>query len=332
MKQTLWVTVVLAALVLSSSGCADYLQDKLAGPPSANEAITAQEQNLSQLRSDAEQGHAEAQYRLGYLSYMGRGVSKDFAKARKWYLKAADQGNADAQNYLGRIYHHGLGVPPDWVEARSWYLKAAEQGHFGAQFELGNLYSQGQGVAQDYVEARKWYFKAAEQGIIDAYLELGHIYEDGEGVAQDYVMAYVWYSLAASQDDLAGEMNRDHVAGRLDATSLVEAQRLSTEYFKLYVEPRVARDYAEALKWFLKNAEQGIIEAQLGLGHIYEDGEGVAQDYVMAYVWYSLAASQDDLAGEMNRDHVAGRLDATSLVEAQRLSTEYFKLYVEPFQ
>ena len=39
MKQTLWATVTLATLVLFFSGCADYLQDKSARPPAANEAI-----------------------------------------------------------------------------------------------------------------------------------------------------------------------------------------------------------------------------------------------------------------------------------------------------
>ena len=44
------------------------------------------------------------------------------------------------------------------------------------------------------------------------------------------------------------------------------------------------------------------------------------------YVWFDIAAAEKD------RDHVAAKLDATSLAEAQKLSKAYFTLYVEPFQ
>jgi len=44
------------------------------------------------------------------------------------------------------------------------------------------------------------------------------------------------------------------------------------------------------------------------------------------------AAEQGDADARKNRDAVAGELDDASLAEAQRLSKEYFKRYVEPFQ
>ncbi len=52
----------------------------------------------------------------------------------------------------------------------------------------------------------------------------------------------------------------------------------------------VPQDYAEALKWYRKAAEQGNASAQTNLGVMYGVGEGVPQDYVQAHVWYSLAA------------------------------------------
>ena len=52
----------------------------------------------------------------------------------------------------------------------------------------------------------------------------------------------------------------------------------------------------------------------------------------MAYVWYNIAAAQGDDDAEKKRDAVAAKLDAASLAEAQKLSKEYFKRYVEPFQ
>ena len=203
---------------------------------------------LEQVRSAAEQGHAKAQTNLGSLYHQGQGVAQDYVEARKWYLKAALQGNADAQYGLGYLYADGQGGAQDYVEARDWFLKAALQGNADAQVAIGSLYYLGKDdIAQDFVEFYAWFLKAAEQGDARAQFGLGNLYSHGEVVAQDYTMAYVWLNLAASQRDtnlietkvainMAADA-RDAVAAKLDAALLAEAQKLSDEYFNLYVEP-----------------------------------------------------------------------------------------------
>jgi TPR repeat protein len=55
----------------------------------------------------------------------------------------------------------------------------------------------------------------------------------------------------------------------------------------------VPKDYAEAVKWFRKAAEQGHAKAQYFLGTMYETGsKGVPQDYAEALRWYRKAAEQ----------------------------------------
>src|SRR5437868_9531592 len=44
----------------------------------------------------------------------------------------------------------------------------------------------------------------------------------------------------------------------------------------------VAKDYAEAVKWYRKAAEQNLAEAQSNLGVCYYYGQGVRKDYVEA--------------------------------------------------
>ena len=51
----------------------------------------------------AEQGYANAQYNLGWMYEYGRGVSKDLAKARDWYQRAAEQSEPLAQAQLSRL-------------------------------------------------------------------------------------------------------------------------------------------------------------------------------------------------------------------------------------
>ena len=63
------------------------------------------------------------------------GVSKDLAKARAWYEKAAVQGHAKAQNNLGVMYGLGQGVAKDLSKAREWFEKAATQNKDAAAAE-----------------------------------------------------------------------------------------------------------------------------------------------------------------------------------------------------
>ncbi len=58
-------------------------------------------------------------------------------KAIVLYTKAADQGHADAQYELGFLYITGKGVEPDQQKGMEWIRKAAEQGHAKAKDFIG---------------------------------------------------------------------------------------------------------------------------------------------------------------------------------------------------
>ena len=65
--------------------------------------VPAKTQDLEQLRKDAEQGDATAQYQLGFRYNIGQGAPQDDAEAVRWYRLAAEQGDvADAP------------IPPRW--------------------------------------------------------------------------------------------------------------------------------------------------------------------------------------------------------------------------
>jgi TPR repeat protein len=177
------VLILLATLVLSSN-------QTQASPPS--------DTSTADLQKKATQGVAEAQTNLGLLYYYGRGVPRDYTKAREWFEKAAAQEDANAQYNLGVLYDFGKGIPQDFLMARHWYELAATQGHAGAQNNLGGLY------------------------------EFGH------GVKQDSVRAFMWYNVAASlstndpQKDVAAE-NRDEIADNMTSAQISEAKRLTSQ-------------------------------------------------------------------------------------------------------
>jgi uncharacterized protein len=59
--------------------------------------------------------------------------------ARQFVLeitKAANQGDAEAQYRLGLRYFNGKGVRRNYTKAAVWFRKAAKQGHIHAQYQL----------------------------------------------------------------------------------------------------------------------------------------------------------------------------------------------------
>jgi len=62
----------------------------------------------------------------------------------------------------------------------------------------------------------------------------------------------------------------------------------------------VPQDYAEAVKWYRLAAEQGHAKGQYNLALMYDNGEGVPQDYAEAVKWYRLAAEQGVASAQTN--------------------------------
>ena len=57
----------------------------------------------------------------------------------------------------------------------------------------------------------------------------------------------------------------------------------------------VTKDYAKALEWYGKAAEQGFANGQHNLGLMYYNGTGVTKDYAKALEWHGKAAEQGDV-------------------------------------
>ena len=90
----------------------------LALPVAPSTAVGVQTTVVDEVRSQAEAGEAEAQYRLGAMYDTGFGVARDDAEAMRWYRRAAELGHAGARNFVGTLYRLGRGVARDYAAAR----------------------------------------------------------------------------------------------------------------------------------------------------------------------------------------------------------------------
>lgn len=178
----------------------------------------------------AENGHAQAQYRLGLLYRKGQGVNKNDQAAAKWWQLSASQGDAEAQFGLSNLYATGEGVLKSESQAVKLLQQAAIQGHAAAQTSLGVKYATGRGVPKSDAEATRWWRLAARQGNAGAQLGLGAAYEYGIGaVPQHKVAAYALYNLAAANDmtDMSASKSRDRLEAALTVSERQAGQTLS---------------------------------------------------------------------------------------------------------
>jgi hypothetical protein len=82
----------------------------------------------------------------------------------------------------------------------------------------------------------------------------------------------------------------------------------------------VAQDHLLAAKWYDKAAEQGDVDAQYGLGKMYADGRGVAQNYVISHMWFSIAGQKGYQGAFAIRDSVAEKMTPPQIQKSQELA------------
>ena len=80
----------------------------------------------------------------------------------------------------------------------------------------------------------------------------------------------------------------------------------------------VKRDYKEAALWYAKAAKQSNAQGQFNLGTLYRYGAGVEKDMVEAYAWYDVADANGHADGASARDLVAHLLSKQEVEKGEQ--------------
>ena len=201
--------------------------------------------------------------------YGNNGKTKDFVKAFDYYDRAAKLNLAAAQYNLGVMYLNGYGCTKNLDEAVRWFKIAANQGYADAQYSLGVMYRDGFGDTRNYHESIDWFRKAANQGSAEAQFELGLMLVKYFPKSK-YEEAMSSFTKAAEQGNVAAQTYLGHL---------------------YYLEDK----YEYALKWSMKAAQSGNSFAQGTIGRMYFYGKGVEQNYLKAYMWFTLSPDKNTL-------------------------------------
>ncbi len=179
---------------------------------------------MSYFRKASDEGSPTADWYLGHMYRLGRGVPVNHSIAYTYYSRVAEAYDSDevdknrlriavdSQLWLAQYQRVGVkdaGIPADSARAARTFLRlASNYGHPIAMFALGQMNLAGEGVQKNPQQGLKWLMAAARKRNPDAEAMLGDIYEKGEIVRADETRSLMWYLLATEN---ATESEHQHV-------------------------------------------------------------------------------------------------------------------------
>jgi len=123
-------------------------------------------------------------------------ISNVSAGVFRFQLKLAEHGNAEAQYKVGEMYELGRGVPKDEPLAISWFKKASAQGHKKSDYKLLYLDIKSNGLNQTTKPQLNKVRQESASGNSNAQYFLGKMYANGVGVPKDLKNALIWLNKA----------------------------------------------------------------------------------------------------------------------------------------
>ena len=77
--------------------------------------------------------------------------------------------------------------------------------------------------------------------------------------------------------------------------------------------------------WLKADMQQPKIDFRFAPNSGHSEGQGVPQDYVLAHMWFSLAAAHGDEEAAQNRDLAAKRMTPADVSKAEHLAREWLE-------
>lgn len=253
--------------------------------------------SVETLLSKAEAGDVKALTDLGFRYLRGDGVTRNYAEALKWFLRAGDQGNAAAKWAAGEIIYRGLSGPTDTNRGLTLIREAADADQVNAFYAMGDRYFQ----AGRYREAIPWFERAASRGYGFIYRKLALMHLHGIGTEQDDRAAAGQFCLAAYRGDAPAIA---FLAGMyLKGRGVTKNERLADVLWRharyrgidfsetAFAESIPGESDARVVEKLLLAPEQEYPKTAYSLGMAYMHGRGVMRNDELAAKFFSDAAT-----------------------------------------
>ena len=167
---------------------------------------------LRYFKNASEDGNFIADWYLGHMYRLGRGVQLDQAVAYSYYSRVAENFDpeepdknrlrvtVDSQLQLANYQRSGISngqlKPNPQLAARTFLRLATAYAHPGALYALGVMSIEGEGMKKNPQQGLKWLNAAVRKHSPQAAAYLAELYVSGKVVRVDETRALMWYIVA----------------------------------------------------------------------------------------------------------------------------------------
>ena len=213
--------------------------------------------NFTDLKKQAEDGDAFAQYKVAKAYATGFGAPQNAAEALKWAKLSAEGGNGFGQNMLANIYLE----QKNFQEALKWAKLSADGGNDYGKYTLATMYLGGLGSPEDKGKVVELLSQVADKGNVDAQNLLAQVY---------------FYGLA---DTPLNWSKAFYLAGKAAAEPQSQGILATIYLYGIGAE----KDIDKGLNFAKKAAANGDLLGVNALGVCYLNGYGVEKDEKKAF-------------------------------------------------
>lgn len=230
--------------------------------------------------------------------------------------------NQENQREAVRLYEDGKIAleEKDYDNAYKFFQQSVDLGNIDSIYELSKCYYWGRGVNVDYDKAVDFIRQGLDKGCDNCLYLMGVVLHEGDGVDKDLDKAKFYYKKAidecsdkeiigSAQGNLANILwNEIHSeSDKLNVINLYKESIKNGNEVSMYNlgkifddGNKVDRDYLVAYDYYRMAAEHNYPDAQAELGWMYDKGHGVSRDYYKSVYWYNLAAENNHVVAIAN--------------------------------
>jgi uncharacterized protein len=141
-----------------------------------------------------------------------------------------------------------------------------------------------------------------------------------------FLMSFIMPAWADFEAGMDAKNRGDFAKALREWRTLAEKGDARTQFYlgMLYENgDGVPEDYTKAREWYEKSAVQDDANAQFYLGLMSAFGRGGPLDVVQAYMWYSLAAEHGHPRAALHRNDLAREMKPAQIADAQKRAREW---------
>lgn len=230
--------------------------------------------------------------------------------------------NEENQREAARLYEAGQKAleEKDYDSAYKFFQQSVDLGNIDAIYELSECHYWGRGIDINYDKAVSLIRLGLDKGNNNCLFLMGRAFYDGNGVYKDIDKAKTYYRRAI--DECSDKKVIGYAQGNLANILWAEINSESDKstVINLYKESikngnevsmynlgklfddgnKVDRDYLVAYDYYRMAAKHNYPDAQAELGWMFAEGHGVSRDYYKSAYWYNLAAENNHVVAIVN--------------------------------